>query len=45
MYYSEKGANFLGIFVWENNVFCWYCYCIMSKWDKIIKFMNAYMYE
>ena len=43
MYYSEKGANFLGIFVWENNVFC--CYCIMSKWDKIMKFMNACIYE
>ena len=33
MYYSEKGANFLGIFVWENNVLCLYCYCIMYNWE------------
>ena len=33
MYYSEKGANFLGIFVWENNVLCFYCYCIMYNWE------------
>ena len=33
MYYSEKGANFLGIFVWENNVLCLYCYCIMYDWE------------